>query len=152
MGSCLTKMCMINLVITFHIPGQWQTQSPSVEVMPDNNVSFSANILYHTMDRPLHWRRVNTYCRVMCAYCACVTIRRTSWYVRWYVLWIPPFVNKVSVQYFSAENKQDAAAFYSQNLPVNFLTSYERSNQVWADDTLLHVWNDYKRLPKVLND
>ena len=39
------ECAMINLLITIHIPGQWQSHSPSVEAVPDNNVAFSANIL-----------------------------------------------------------------------------------------------------------
>ena len=44
---------MDNLGITFHISGQWQPQSPSVEVVPDNNVSLSAKILKKTMNYQL---------------------------------------------------------------------------------------------------
>ena len=56
------KKYIIDPLISFLIPGQWQPQSPSAIVVPDNNVSFSANILNQTMDRPLHWRHVNTCC------------------------------------------------------------------------------------------
>ena len=64
------------------------------------------------MDCPLHWRHVSTCYRVICAYCAYVTIRRTLGDTR-----CTPrhFVNKVSVRQFSAENKQQSAEFYSQH-------------------------------------
>ena len=68
---------LLNLRITFHITGQLQPQSSSVEVVPDNNVSLSTKILKKTMKYRLHWRHINTCCRVMCAYNAYVTIRRT---------------------------------------------------------------------------
>ena len=68
------------------------------------------------MDCPLHWRHVSTCYRVICAYCAYVTIRRTLGDTR-----CTPrhFVNKVSVRHFSAENKQESAEFYSQHLPMD---------------------------------
>ena len=68
------------------------------------------------MDCPLHWRHVSTCHRVICAYCAYVTIRRTLGDTR-----CTPrhFVNKVSVRQFSAENKQESAEFYSQHLPMH---------------------------------
>ena len=68
------------------------------------------------MDCPLHWRHVSTCYRVICAYCAYVTIRRTLGDTR-----CTPrhFVNKVSVRQFSAENKQESAEFYSQHLPMH---------------------------------
>ena len=107
---------MINHLITIHIPGQWQSQSPSVEVVPDNNVSFSTKHTDQTMDCPLHWRHVSTCYRVICAYCAYVTIRCTLGDTR-----CTPrhFVNKVSVRQFSAENKQESAEFYSKHLPMH---------------------------------
>ena len=68
------------------------------------------------MDCSLHWRHVSTCYRVICAYCAYVTIRRTLGDTR-----CTPrhFVNKVSVRQFSAENKQESAEFYSQHLPMH---------------------------------
>ena len=68
------------------------------------------------MDCPLHWRHASTCYRVICAYCAYVTIRRTLGDTR-----CTPrhFVNKVSVRQFSAENKQESAEFYSQHLPMH---------------------------------
>ena len=68
------------------------------------------------MDCPLHWRHVSTCYRVICAFCAYVTIRRTLGDTR-----CTPrhFVNKVSVRQFSAENKQESAEFYSQHLPMH---------------------------------
>ena len=112
-GSYLTKNCMINLLITYHIPSQWQPQLSSVEVVPDNNVSFLANILNQTMDCPLRWRHVSTCCRVSSAYCAYVTIRVTLGDT---CFASRHFVNKVSVPHLSAENKQESAEFYSQHL------------------------------------
>ena len=108
---------MLNFGITFHISGQLQPQSPSVEVVPNNNVLLSAKILNKTMNYRLRWRHINTCCRVMCTY-AYVTIRRTldSTCFR-----SRHFVNKVSGQHFSAENKQEAADFYHQHLPLHSL-------------------------------
>ena len=107
---------MLNFGITFHISGQLQPQSPSVEVVPDNNVLLSGKVLNKTMNYRLRWCHINTCCRVMCAYYAYVTIRRTlgSTCFR-----SRHFVNKVSGQHFSAENKQEAAQFYHQHLPVH---------------------------------
>ena len=79
------------------------------------------------MDCPLHWRHVSTCYRVICAYCANVTMRRTLGDTR-----CTPrhLVNKVSVRQFSAENKQESAEFYSQHLPMHSHdVIYERSNQ-----------------------
>ena len=109
---------MRNLGITFHISGKWQPQSPSVEVVPDSNVSLSANTLKKTMNYRLRWRQVNTCCRVMCAYCD-LCLRHNRPYARWHVFWSCHFVNKVSGQHFSAENKQEAAEFYFQHLQVH---------------------------------
>ena len=69
------------------------------------------------MDYHLRWRNVNTCCRLMCAYHAYVTIRRTLG-----VTWVGSryFVNKVSGQHFSIENKQEEAEFYYQHLPMHF--------------------------------
>ena len=85
--------------------------------MPDNNVPLSAKIANKTMDYHMRWRHVVTCCRAMCAYYAYVTIRR--------VLGVAcfgshHFVNTVSGQHFSAENKQEAAEFDSQHLPMHF--------------------------------
>ena len=68
------------------------------------------------MDCSLHWRHISTCYRVICAYRAYVTIRRTLGDTR-----CTPrhFVNKVSVRQFSAENKQESAEFYSQHLPMH---------------------------------
>ena len=68
------------------------------------------------MDCPLHWRHVSTCYRVICTYCAYVTICRTLGDTR-----CTPrhFVNKASVRQFSAENKQESAEFYSQHLPMH---------------------------------
>ena len=68
------------------------------------------------MDCHLHWRHVSTCYRVICAYCAYVTIRCKLGDTR-----CTPrhFVNKVSVRQFSAENKQESAEFYSQHLPMH---------------------------------
>ena len=41
---------MLNFGITFHISGQLQPQSPSVEVVPDNNVLLSGKVLNKTMN------------------------------------------------------------------------------------------------------
>ena len=55
-------------------------------------------------------------CRVICAYYAYVTIHRT---LGGTCFESRNFVNKVSVQHFSAENKQEAAECYYQILPVH---------------------------------
>ena len=85
--------------------------------MPDKNVSLLAKIINKTMDYHIRWRHVKTCCRLMCAYHAYVTIRRklgvTCFGSR-------HFVNKVSEQHFSAENKQEVTAFYSKHLPLHF--------------------------------
>ena len=107
---------MHNFGITFHISGQLQPQSPSVEVVPDNNVSLSARILKKTMNYRLRWRHVSTRCRVMCTYYAYVTKRRT---LGGTCFGSRHFVNKVSGQYFSTENRQEVAEFYSLQLPVH---------------------------------
>ena len=107
---------MLNFGITFHISGQFQPQSPSVEVVPDNNVLLSGKVQNKTMNYRLRWCHINTCCRVMCAYHAYVTIRRTLGST---CFWSRHFVNKVSGQHFSAENKQEAAEFYHQHLPVH---------------------------------
>ena len=64
----------------------------------------------------LRWRHVNTCCRVMCAYYVCVTIRCT---LGGTCFGSHHFVNKVSGLHISAENKQEAAEFYSQDLSVH---------------------------------
>ena len=107
---------MINLLITFYISGQLQPQSPSVEVVPDSNMSLSAKILKKTMNYHLRCRHGNTCCRFMCAYYAYVTICHT---LGGTCFESHHFVNKVSGQHFSAENKQEAAEFYTQHLPVH---------------------------------
>ena len=107
---------MHNLGITFHISGQLQPQSPSVEVVPDNDVSLSAKIQKKTINYQLCWRHVNTWYRVMWAYYAYVTIRRTLGGMCFGPRY---FVNNVSGQHFAAENKQEAAEFYSQHLPAH---------------------------------
>ena len=85
--------------------------------MPDKNVSLLAKIVNKIMDYHMRWRHVNTCCRLMCAYHAYVTIRRrlgvTCFGSR-------HFVNKVSGQHFSTENKQEVTAFYSKHLPMHF--------------------------------
>ena len=126
-GSYLTKIDMHHLGITFHISGQLQPQLPSVEVA-DKNVSLSAKILKRTMNYRLRWLHVNTCCRVMCAYHTYVTIRRTLGVT---CFGSRHFVNKVSRQHFSAENKQEAAECYSQHLNrrCTLVASCERSNQ-----------------------
>ena len=80
-------------------------------------MSFSAKILKKTVNHHLRWRHVNTCCRVTCAYYAYVTIRPT---LGGTCFESRHFVNKVSGQHFSAENKQEAAECYSQHLlPVH---------------------------------
>ena len=69
------------------------------------------------MDYHMHWRHVVTCCRVMCAYYAYVTIRRALGVA---CFGSRHFVNTVSGQHFSAENKQEAAEFDSQHLPMHF--------------------------------
>ena len=123
--QALVKVCG-NHVSTFHIPGQCQPQSPSVEVVPDNNLSLSANILNPTMDRLLHWCHVNMCCLVMCAYCAYITICCTLGNI---CFGSRHFVNKVSAQHFSTENKEEAARILSSRFADELVTSYERSNQ-----------------------
>ena len=114
------KIGMLNFGITFHISGQLQPQSPSVEVVSNNNVLLSAfQILNKTMNYRLRWRHINTCCCVMCAHYAYVTIRRTL--VGSTRFRSRHFVNKVSGQHFLAENKQEAAEFYHQHLPVHSL-------------------------------
>ena len=54
---------------------------------------------------------------VMCAYYAYVTIRRALGVA---CFGSRHFVNTVSGQHFSAENKQEAAEFDSQHLPMHF--------------------------------
>ena len=56
-------------------------------------------------------------CRVMCAYYAYVTIRCALCVA---CFGSCHFVNTVSGQHFSAENKQEAAEFHSQHLPMHF--------------------------------
>ena len=68
------------------------------------------------MDCPLHWRHTSTCCRVICAYCAYVTIPHTLGDT---CCATHHFVNKVIVRHFSAENKQELAEFYSQHLPMH---------------------------------
>ena len=97
------KNCMPNFGITFHITGQLQPKSPSVEVVPDNNVSLLAKILKKTMSYHLRWCHISTCRRVMCAYNAYVTIHRTLGVT---CFESHHFVNKVSGQHFSAENWQ----------------------------------------------
>ena len=107
---------MHNVGITFHISGQLQPQLPSVEDVPDNNVSLSAKILKKTMNYRLCWHYVNMCCRVMCAHYAHITIRRMlggTCFVSHH------FVNNVSGQQFRTENKQEAAEFYSQHLTMH---------------------------------
>ena len=119
-------MFLINLLTKCHIPGQWQPQSPSVEVVPDNNMSLSPNILTQTMDLPLRWRQVNTCCRVVCVYCAYVTIRLalgdTCFASR-------HFVNIVSVQHFSAKTNKKQQNFIFNICRCTLVTPYGRSNQ-----------------------
>ena len=86
--SCLKKICMINLWITFQITGQWQPQLPIVEVVPDNNnVSFSANILSQTMEyfalMPLQ--------HANCCYVHILCLHLNTPYTRWHMLLILPF-------------------------------------------------------------
>ena len=69
------------------------------------------------MDYHMRWRHVVTCCRVMCAYYAYVTIRRALGVA---CFGSRHFVNTVSGQHFSAENKQEAAEFDSQHLPMHF--------------------------------
>ena len=80
-------------------------------------MSLSAKIANKTMDYHMRWRHVVTCCRVMCAYYAYVTIRRALGVA---CFGSRHFVNTVSGQHFSAENKQAAAEFYSQHLPMHF--------------------------------
>ena len=80
-----------------------------MEVVPDNDVSFLANILNQTMVHPLHWHHVNTCCHVICPYHAYVTIRRT----------LASICKQGVSTTFGAENKQEAAEFYSQHLPMH---------------------------------
>ena len=70
-----------------------------------------------TMDYHMRWRHVVTCCCVMCAYYAYVTIRRALGVA---CFGSRQFVNTVSGQHFSAENKQEAAEFDSQHLPMHF--------------------------------
>ena len=95
-----------------------KTRCLSVQVVPNNNVSLLAKIVNKTMDYHMRWRHVNTCCRIMCAYHAYVTIRRKLGVT---CFGSSHFVNKVSGQHFSAENKQEVAEFYSQHLPMNSL-------------------------------
>ena len=97
--------------------GQLQPPSPSVEVVPDNNVSLSAKTLKKTVNYRFRWRHVSTCCRVMCVYYAYVRIRRT---LGGTCFESRHFVNKVPGQHSSAENKQEAAEFYFQHLPVDY--------------------------------
>ena len=69
------------------------------------------------MDYHMRWRHVATCCRVMCAYYAYVTIRRALGVA---CFGSRHFVNMVSGQHFSAENKQEAAEFDYQHLPMHF--------------------------------
>ena len=69
------------------------------------------------MDYHMRWRHVVTCCRVMCAYYAYVTIRRALGVA---CFGSRHFVNTVSGQHFSAENKKEAAEFDSQHLPMHF--------------------------------
>ena len=69
------------------------------------------------MDYHMRWHHVVTCCRVMCAYYAYLTIRRALGVA---CFGSRHFVNTVSGQHFSAENKQEAAEFDSQHLPMHF--------------------------------
>ena len=69
------------------------------------------------MDYHMRWCHVVTCCRVMCAYYAYVTIRRALGVA---CIGSRHFVNTVSGQHFSAENKQEATEFDSQHLPMHF--------------------------------
>ena len=80
-------------------------------------MSLSAKIANKTMDYHMRWRHVVTCCRVMCACYAYITIRRALGVA---CFGSCHFVNTVSGQHFSAENKQAAAEFYSQHLPMHF--------------------------------
>ena len=80
-------------------------------------MSLSAKIANKTMDYHMSWRHVVTCCRVMCAYYAYVTIRRALGVA---CFGSRHFVNTVSGQHFSAENKQETAEFHSQDLPMHF--------------------------------
>ena len=145
-GSYLTKIGMHNLEITFHISGQLQPQSPSVEVVTDNNVSLSAEILKKTMNYHLRWRHVNTCCRVMCAYYAYVTIRRTLGVM---CFRSHHFVNKVSGQHFSAENKKKQHNFILNICRCTLVASYERSNRNLTSRWVL-AWSVQKWIYKVI--
>ena len=79
-------------------------------------MSLSAKIANKTMDYHMHWRHI-TCCHVMCAYHAYITIRRALGVA---CFGSHHFVNTVTGQHFSAENKQEAAEFYSQHLPMHF--------------------------------
>ena len=68
------------------------------------------------MNYSLRWRHIHTCCHVTCAYYAYVAIRRTLGGTCFESC---HFVNKVSGQHFSTENKQEAAECYSQHLPVH---------------------------------
>ena len=80
-------------------------------------MSLSAKIANKTMDYHMRWRHVVTCCRVMCAYYVYVTIRCALGVA---CFGSRHFVNTVSGQHFSAENKQEAAEFDSQHLRMHF--------------------------------
>ena len=69
------------------------------------------------MDYHMRWHQVNTCFRLMCAYHAYVTMRRTLGVT---CLGSRHFVNKVMGQHVLVENKQEIAEFYSQHLPMHF--------------------------------
>ena len=117
---------MPNFGITFRSTGQLQPQSPSVEVVPDNNVSFAAKILKKTMGYRLRWHHISTCCRVVCTYYAYVTIRRMLGGTC-----LNPTILKTRSQ---GNTFQQKANKKQQNVILNIcwctlVASYERSNQ-----------------------
>ena len=69
------------------------------------------------MDYHMRWRHIITCSCVMCAYYAYVTKRRALGVT---CFGSCHFVNTVSGQHFSPENKQEAAELYSPPLPMHF--------------------------------
>ena len=72
------------------------------------------------MDYHMRWHHVVTCCCVMCANCAYYAYVTIHCALGVACFGSRHFVNTVSGQHFSAENKQEAAEFYSQHLPMHF--------------------------------
>ena len=119
-----------------------QPPSPSVEVVPDNNVQLSAKTLKKTMNYCLRW------CHVSTCYVSILCLPHNTSYARWHVFWVPPFCKQgLMATLFSRKQIRNSRILYSAICTL--AASYERSHQNLTSRWVL-AWSVQTWISKVI--